>query len=190
MRRAIQSILIVALAGLAVAQSANTASAASSDSYVIGTEDVVSVNVWKEPEVSRSVPVRPDGRIALPLGGEFQAAGLTARQLEENIAKKLQSIIQNPQVTVIVQEIKSKKFNVMGEVNRPGSYPLQGETTVIDAVALAGGLRDFAKPKKMYILRQGADGKTTRIPINYKDVIAGKVEDTVKLQAKDTVVVP
>jgi polysaccharide export outer membrane protein len=158
---------------------------ASDSNYLIGTEDVLAVNVWREPEMSRAVPVRPDGKISLPLAGEFQAAGLTASQLEEQIAKKLGSLIQNPQVTVIVQEIKSKRFNIMGEVNRPGTYPLQPEMTIIDAVALAGGLRDFAKPKKMYVLRG-----TSRIPVNYKDVIGGKMEANLKLESKDTVVVP
>jgi polysaccharide export outer membrane protein len=161
------------------------AASAPDSGYLIGTEDVLAVNVWHEPEMSRAVPVRPDGKISLPLAGEFQAAGLTASQLEEQIAKKLGSLIQNPQVTVIVQEIKSKRFNIMGEVNRPGTYPLQPEMTIIDAVALAGGLRDFAKPKKMYVLRG-----TSRIPVNYKDVIGGKMEANLKLESKDTVVVP
>jgi polysaccharide export outer membrane protein len=158
---------------------------ATDRAYVIGTEDVVIVNVWHEPEMSRSLTVRPDGKISLPLAGEFQAAGVTAADLEDAITKKLTSLIQNPQVTVIVQEIKSKRFNIMGEVNRPGTYPLQPEMTIIDAVALAGGLRDFAKPKKMYVLRG-----TSKIPVNYKDVIGGKLESNLKLESKDTVVVP
>ena len=164
---------------------ASTPANATDRAYVIGTEDVVIVNVWHEPEMSRSLTVRPDGKISLPLAGEFQAAGVTAADLEDSITKKLTSLIQNPQVTVIVQEIKSKRFNIMGEVNRPGTYPLQSDMTVIDAVALAGGLRDFAKPKKMYVLRGNS-----KIPVNYKEVIGGKLGANLKLQTKDTVVVP
>jgi polysaccharide export outer membrane protein len=164
---------------------AASASNATDRAYVIGTEDVVIVNVWHEPEMSRALTVRPDGKISIPLAGEFQAAGETAADLEGAITKKLTSLIQNPQVTVIVQEIKSKRFNIMGEVNRPGTYPLQPEMTIIDAVALAGGLRDFAKPKKMYVLRGNS-----KIPVNYKEVIGGKLEANLKLESKDTVVVP
>ena len=161
------------------------APSAADNSYVIGTEDVLTVNVWHEPEMSRQLTVRPDGKISLPLAGEFQAAGVTASQLEDSIAKKLASLIQNPQVTVIVQDNKSQRFNIMGEVNRPGTYPLQSDMTIIDAVAIAGGLRDFAKPKKMYVLRG-----SSKIPVNYKEVIGGKLEANLKLQSKDTVVVP
>jgi polysaccharide export outer membrane protein len=150
----------------------------------------VAVNVWKEPEVSRAVVVRPDGKIALPLAGEFQAAGRTTAQLEEEITKKLLTLMQNPQVTVIVQEIRSQKFSVVGEVRRPGTYSFQADMTVLEAVAQAGGLSDFAKPKKMYVLRTGADGKQMRIPVNYKDVVAGKPNSNVKILSKDTLVVP
>jgi polysaccharide biosynthesis/export protein len=168
------------------APAATAPAATNADSaYVIGAEDVLTVNVWHEPEMSRQLTVRPDGKISLPLAGEFQAAGVTASELENSIAKKLASLIQNPQVTVIVQDIKSQRFNIMGEVNRPGTYPLQSDMTIIDAVAVAGGLRDFAKPKKMYVLRGNS-----KLPVNYKDVIGGKLEANLKLQSKDTVVVP
>jgi polysaccharide export outer membrane protein len=169
----------------AAATKSEASANASDRAYVIGVEDVIMVNVWHEPEMSRALTVRPDGKISLPLAGEFQAAGVTAADLEDSIAKKLTSLIQNPQVTVIVQEIKSKRFNIMGEVNRPGTYPLQPDMTIIDAVALAGGLRDFAKPKKMYVLRG-----SSKIPVNYKEVIGGKLGGNLKLESKDTVVVP
>ena len=116
------------------APAASAPAATNADSaYVIGSEDVLTVNVWHEPEMSRQLTVRPDGKISLPLAGEFQAAGVTASDLENSIAKKLASLIQNPQVTVIVQDIKSQRFNIMGEVNRPGTYPLQSDMTIIDA---------------------------------------------------------
>jgi polysaccharide export outer membrane protein len=161
------------------------------DSFVIGADDVLAISVWKEPDVSRVVPVRSDGKISLPLAGEVQAGGTTPRQLEKAIAAKLQSYISEPEVTVIVQQINSQKFNILGLVAKPGAYPLTNGATVLDAIALAGGFRDFAKQKSIYILRQSPDGSQTRIPFNYKDVIKGKnVEQNIKLQPRDTVVVP
>ena len=161
------------------------------DTFVIGADDVLSISVWKEPDVSRVVPVRSDGKISLPLAGEIQAGGETPRQLEKDIAAKLQSFISEPEVTVIVQQINSQKFNILGQVARPGAFPLTNGATVLDAIALAGGFRDFAKQKAIYILRQAPDGSQTRIPFNYKDVIKGKnVEQNIRLQPRDTIVVP
>jgi polysaccharide export outer membrane protein len=161
------------------------------DKFVIGSGDVLAVNVWKEPEVSRAVPVRSDGKISLPLVGEVQASGQTPLQLEQDISKKLQSYISEPDVTVIVQEMRSRKFNVLGQVARPGTYMLSNPLTVLDAIALASGFRDFAKQKSIYVLRQNADGTQSRLPFNYKDVIKGKnSEQNVKLEPNDTIVVP
>jgi len=161
------------------------------DTYVIGNDDVLSINVWKETEVSRTLPVRSDGRISLPLVGEVQAAGRTPLQLEQEIAGKLKDYITNPEVTVMVQQINSEKYNILGQVGKPGSYPLTLTTTVLDAIAMAGGFRDFAKEKGIYILRQGANGVESRIPFNYRDVIKGKnPEQNIKLQPNDTVIVP
>lgn len=161
------------------------------DSFVIGPTDVLAISVWKEPDVSRSVPVRSDGKISLPLAGEVQAAGLTPLKLEGEIASKLQNYISNPEVTVIVQQINSQKFNVLGQIARPGSYPLTSSPTILDAIALAGGFRDFAKQKSIYVLRENPDGTKTRLPFNYKDVVKGKNSDqNVKLQPNDTIVVP
>ena len=161
------------------------------DSFVIGPTDVLAISVWKEPDVSRSVPVRSDGKISLPLAGEVQAAGLTPLKLEGDIASKLQNYISNPEVTVIVQQINSQKFNVLGQIARPGSYPLTSSPTILDAIALAGGFRDFAKQKSIYVLRENADGTKTRLPFNYKDVVTGKNSDqNVKLQPTATIVVP
>jgi polysaccharide export outer membrane protein len=161
------------------------------DSFVIGNDDVLTINVWKEPDISRSIPVRSDGRISLPLVGEVQAAGRTPLKLEQEIAGKLQSFISQPEVTVMVQQINSQKFNILGQVAHPGTFVIANSPTVLDAIALAGGFRDFAKQKSVYILRQNADGTESRIPFNYKDVVKGKnTEQNVKLQPRDTVVVP
>jgi polysaccharide export outer membrane protein len=161
------------------------------DSFVIGANDVLAINVWKEPDVSRSVPVRSDGKISLPLAGEVQAAGLTPLKLEHDIASKLQSFISEPEVTVIVQQINSQKFNILGMVIRPGSYSLIGSSTILDAIALAGGFRDFAKQKSIYVLRQNSNGTQSRMPFNYKDVVKGKNSgENVRLQPNDTIVVP
>lgn len=164
---------------------------AKPNGFVIGDDDVLVIHVWKEPDVSRSLPVRSDGKISLPLVGEVQAAGRTPVQLEAEIAQRLEKYITDPQVTVMVQEIKSEKFNILGQVAKPGSYPLTHETTVVDAIAGAGGFRDFAKQKGIYILRQNSAGKESRIPFNYKDVIKGKNPgQNINLEPRDTVVVP
>lgn len=163
----------------------------SDDSYLIGPNDVLAVNVWKEPDISRSVPVRSDGKISLPLAGELQAAGQTPRQLEEEITKRLKNYISDPEVTVIVSESKSQKINILGMVARPGTYLLSGSTTVLDAIAMTGGFKDFAKQKSIYILRSNPDGSQKRFPFNYKDVIKGKsLEQNIRLLPGDTVVVP
>ena len=164
---------------------------AHDDSFVIGDDDVLAINVWKEPDISRAVPVRSDGKISLPLVGELQATGQTPLKLEQEIAGKLKNYIGEPEVTVIVQQINSQKFNILGQVTRPGTYPLSNGATVLDAVALAGGFRDFAKQKSIYVLRQKSNGNQTRIPFNYKEVVQGKYpEQNIKLQPRDTIIVP
>jgi polysaccharide export outer membrane protein len=168
-----------------------TARNAVNDEFIIGTGDVLAINVWKETEVSRVVPVRSDGRISLPLVGELQAAGRTPKQLETEISAKLKDFVSEPEVTVIVQEIKSQKFNVLGMVMKPGSYVLTNPTTILDAIAMAGGFRDFAKQKDIYVLRRGVDGNQARLPFNYKDVVKGhKSDQNIALQSNDTLVVP
>ena len=168
-----------------------TAIRAHDDTYVIGADDVLAINVWKEPEVSRTVPVRSDGKISVPLAGEVQASGQTPRQLEQELASKLQSFISEPEVTVIVAEVRSQKFNILGQVSKPGTYPLTNASTVLDAIAIAGGFRDFAKQKSIYVLRQNSDGGQSRLPFNYKEVIKGKNSaQNIKLQPRDTIVVP
>jgi polysaccharide export outer membrane protein len=161
------------------------------DTFVIGDDDVLAINVWKEPDVSRSIPVRSDGKISLPLAGEMQAAGLTPLALEREIASKLQSYISEPEVTVMVQQINSQKFNILGMVTKPGSFSLTNSATVLDAIALAGGFRDFAKKKSIYVLRRNADGSEARLPFNYNQVLKGQnPAQNIKLQPRDTIVVP
>jgi len=178
----------------ASAQSApaiEAATKAHDDTFVIGNDDVLNINVWKEPDVSRSIPVRSDGKISLPLAGEIQAAGRTPLGLEREIASRLQNYISEPEVTVMVTQINSQKFNILGQVTKPGSYPLTNSATVLDAIALAGGFRDFAKKKSIYVLRQNPGGGESRIPFNYKQVIKGEnPEQNIKIQPHDTIVVP
>jgi polysaccharide export outer membrane protein len=166
-------------------------SKAHDNKFVIGEDDVLSINVWKEPDLSRSIPVRSDGKISLPLAGEIQAAGRTPLQLEEDIAGKLRDFITKPEVTVMIQEVRSQKFNILGQVAKPGSYSLTLASTVMDAISIAGGFRDFAKQKSIYVLRQNASGAEYRIGFNYKDFVKGKTSNqNIKLEPHDTVVVP
>jgi polysaccharide export outer membrane protein len=192
---AVKSANVAKLVDPAPVQSASAVEVATTphdDSFVIGNDDVLSINVWKEPDVSRAtIPVRSDGRISLPLAGEIQAAGLTPLGLERAIAAKLQSFISDPEVTVMVTQINSRKFNVLGQVTKPGAYPLTNSLTVLDAIALCGGFRDFAKKKAIYVLRQNSDGSQARIPFNYKEVLKGEnPAQNIKLQPHDTIVVP
>jgi polysaccharide export outer membrane protein len=158
---------------------------------VIGADDVLAINVWKEPDVSRSIPVRSDGKISLPLVGELTAGGQTPLQLEQEITRRLRNYISEPEVTVIVQDSKSQRINILGMVVRPGTYMLTGSATILDAIAMAGGFRDFAKQKEIYVLRANADGTEKRLTFNYKEVIKGKnPEQNIRLLPRDTVVVP
>ena len=161
------------------------------ESYVIGAEDTLSIFVWKEPDMSKSVPVRPDGMISLPLVGEVKAAGYTPLQLQDVLSEAMKKYVSDPQVTVIVEKVSSLSFNIVGEVNHPGYYPLTRRMTVLDAIAMAGGFRDFAKSKKIYVLRTAANGSQERLPFNYKQVIKGEnPQQNIELQPRDTIVVP
>ena len=165
-------------------------SATADPNYVIGPQDVVDINVWKEPELSRSVPVRPDGKISLPLVNDVQAAGLTPGQLGAQITSDLTKYVTSPQVTVIVAQINSQRIYVLGEVTRAGSYTLLPDMTVLQALSDAGGFTAFANSKKVYVLRQDG-GKQQKIPFNYKDVINGKdPSQNIALKAGDTIIVP
>src|SRR5260370_34400827 len=159
--------------------------------YIIGRGDLLAINVWNEPEVTGKVPVRTDGKISIPLAGEIQASGLTPDSLQATISKTLNEFVKEPTVTVVVEEMNSRQFNVLGEVQHPGSFPLIRPTRVLDALAQAGGFRDFAKVKKIYVLRRSPTGGSVKLPFNYKRVTQGEnIQDDVELQAGDTVIVP
>lgn len=170
---------------------ANPTGRTHDNTYVIGDDDLLEIDVWKEPELSKSLQVRSDGKVSLPLVGEVQAAGRTPLQLEQDITERLRAFITEPAVTVMVQKINSLKFNVMGEVNKPGSYPLTTSTTVVDAIATAGGFKDFAKKKTIAILHTNPDGTESRTTFNYVDFTRGKNPyRNVWLRPGDTVLVP
>ena len=178
-----------AFAGSDAPQPKNTAATSPSPQYVIGVEDVLTVSVWKDQELTKSLPVRPDGYITMPLIGDVMANGRTTTQVRDEISSRLLQYMNSPVVTVTVQEIRSRKINVVGEIMKPGSFPLSESMTVIDAIALAGGFREFAKPSKIYVLRANPNGTTTRLPFNYKQAIRGGKE-VLGLQTHDTIVVP
>jgi polysaccharide export outer membrane protein len=171
-----------------VVRQQRTATPAADASYRIGPQDVVRIDVWKETEISRSVPVRPDGKISLPLLNDVQAAGLTAMELANSITEGLKKFINSPQVTVTVTEINSRRVYVTGEVTRPGAYPLLPNMTALQALTSGGGFTQFANLKKIYVLRN-ENGKQVKHPFNYKDVVNGKADDF-PLQPGDTIVVP
>lgn len=158
--------------------------------FVIGPEDVLAVDVWKEPEITRTVPVRPDGKISLPLLGDVQASGLTASDLGASITEKLKKYISNPQVTVIVSVVNSQRIYVMGEVNHGGAFPLLPNMTVMQALSSAGGFTQFANLKNVYVLRN-ENGKQVKYPFNYKEAIKGKrLDQDILLKPGDTIIVP
>jgi polysaccharide biosynthesis/export protein len=198
-------IALLALAGPAYAQkgggensqthdnAANDAtpkSSATQASYVIGAQDVLDISVWKEAQLTETVPVRPDGKISLPLLNDIQAAGLTPTQLAAQITESLKKFVTDPQVTVIVREMNSQRIFLLGEVSRAGAYPLLPGMTVLQALSSSGGFTQFANEKKIYVLRV-ENGKQEKFPFNYKDVINGKQpEQNILLRAGDTIVVP
>ena len=158
--------------------------------YKVGESDVIRVNVWKESEVSQTVVVRTDGNISMPLINEVKVSGMTPLQIQDLIADKLKAFLTNPQVTVTVMEIHSKRAFITGEVPRPGAYSLNTETTVLQLIAQAGGLTPFAKRGDIVVLRFD-NGKQQRLKFKYKDVVSGKnTQQNITLQPGDTVVVP
>jgi polysaccharide biosynthesis/export protein len=164
--------------------------ATADPNYLIGSEDVLDVSVWKEPDFTRTVPVRPDGKISLPLLNDVQAAGLTPPQLAAEITTSLNKFVTNPQVTVIVTRINSQRFYLLGEVARPGAYPLTPGLTLLQALSHAGGFTPYANSKKIYLLRE-ENGAQKKLPFNYKEVIAGKrPEQNIVLKTGDTIVIP
>jgi polysaccharide biosynthesis/export protein len=159
-------------------------------SYVIAPDDVLAVDVWKEPEISRTVPVRPDGKISLPLLNDIQAAGLTATDLASVITERLKKFIANPQVTVIVTTVNSQKIYILGEVTKAGVVPLLPNMTVLQAISSAGGFSQYANQKGVYVLRT-ENGQQVKYPFNYREVVKGvNVQQNIVLKPGDTIVVP
>jgi polysaccharide biosynthesis/export protein len=169
------------------AQPASGAGAAvDSSTYKVDSPDTLNIKVWHEPDFSGSYSVHPDGKITLPLIGDLQAGGKTPVEIEKIVRTALAKYVVNPLVTVTVQEVLSKRYYMDGEINRPGEYALVSPTTVLEAISKAGGLAEFANPKKIYVLRGDQ-----RIPFNYKDVIHGKhLEQNIKLEPGDHIVTP
>ena len=158
--------------------------------YVIGPEDVLYIHVWREEALSRRVPVRMDGNISLPLIHEIKAAGLTPLQLEAAITEKLKGFYENPNVSVIVEEANSFKVYISGEVMKPGVYRLREETTILQIIPMAGGFTDWAKQKKILIIRK-EDGKEKRLIVDYKKAMKGDDPNSnIVLRSGDTIIVP
>jgi polysaccharide export outer membrane protein len=158
--------------------------------YIVGDSDIIRVNVWKEPEVSQTAVVRTDGNISLPLINEVKVSGMTPLQIQTMVAEKLKGFLNNPQVTVTVVEIRSKRAFITGEVARPGTYSLNAQTTVLQLIAQAGGFTPFAKKDGIVVLRT-EDGRQSRLKFKYNEVIQGKKADqNIALHPGDTVVVP
>jgi polysaccharide export outer membrane protein len=152
--------------------------------YKLSLEDVVEVTVWKEPELSRTVPIRPDGKITLPLIGDVQAQGLRPTELEASVQKQLASLVRDPRVTVIVHDVNGNKVYVLGQVLHAGAFPLRSQMNVLQALAMAGGLAEFANRGDIAVLR--ADGR--HFHVDYDDLVKGKSK--VSLGPGDTVAVP
>jgi len=161
---------------------------ASPEVYAIGPEDVLNVYVWKEETLSRTVPVRVDGKISLPLVNEVQAAGLTPPQLQEIVAEKLKEFIDDPVVSVIVMESNSFKVFVSGEIKTPGVHRLRSETSLLQIIPMAGGFTEWANPKKVLVIRR-EDGREVRMIVNYRKMVDGKVPALI-LKPGDTIIVP
>ncbi|PXF59947.1 MAG: hypothetical protein C4B58_02005 [Deltaproteobacteria bacterium] len=160
------------------------------DEYIIGSTDILEIHVWREPDLSRTIPVRPDGKITLPLLNDVQASGLTSLELKAEIEKGLAKFVESPTVSVAVQEIHSKNIFVLGQVVSPGGYPLQQDLTVLQALSLAGGFAEWADKGDVVILRK-ENGKQSRIKFDYTNVSKGKhLEKNIVLQPGDTIIVP
>ena len=193
--RVLSALALVAAFGVgaAHAQPSNTETGVSvptAPGFTIGPEDVLGVLVWREAEVSGDVTVRADGMITLPLLRDVKAAGLTPNDLAEQIQESLREYITDASVTVVVRQMNSRRAFITGEVAKPGAYPLPAPTTVMQLIALAGGLTEFAEKNKVSVLRV-EDGKTTTMPFAYNDVAKGKkAEQNIVLRPGDTVVVP
>jgi polysaccharide export outer membrane protein len=159
-------------------------------SYIIGPEDVLQIHVWKHPNLSVTVPVRSDGKISMPLINDILAAGLSPQNLTDNIAERLKKYIENPTVSVILESINSLKISVSGNVNAPGVYKIGPEISLVDALSLAGGLRDFADSENIRIIRK-VNGTDKIYRVNYDLILSGEdINQNIILYPSDSVIVP
>ncbi|HZN55891.1 MAG TPA: polysaccharide biosynthesis/export family protein [Candidatus Polarisedimenticolaceae bacterium] len=180
--------MVLSLAGIAGAI-AQEHPAPVGEEYVLGVEDKLSISVWKEPDLLKTVTVRPDGKITFPLVGDVQAAGRTARQLTDDLAKALTRFIKEPVVTVVVEEINNFKVFVLGEVTTQGALTLRRRTRLVEAIALAGGMSQYADKSNVLLMRF-EDGKEIRTRIDYRKVVSGeRPESNVYLKPGDTIIV-
>ena len=185
--------LSLSVAGLAAAEEPPKGladGAAANGEYLIGPEDQLDIAVWNNPAISRTMPVRPDGKISLPLLNDVQAAGLTPAQLRDVLMKRLTDYMPSPEVSVIVREVHSFKVSVIGEVKTPGRYELKSRATVLDVLAQAGPFTDFASRARIFVIRSNGSA-VKRIPFNYNKVVSSDAPDgNFSLQPGDIVVVP
>jgi len=198
MKNVSKFVLLMLVGGLAsatlaqangAAASRNSTSAPGGPDYVIGADDTLHISVWKEPDLTESLPVRPDGKISMPLLNDVPAAGLTPSQLADSITEKLKKFIADPRVTVVVTAMNSRRIFVTGEVTHTGPMNLLPNMTVLQALS-AAGFTQFANLKAIYLLRMDR-GRQVKIPFNYKEVVKGRhPEQNIALQPGDTVVVP
>ncbi len=156
--------------------------------YRLGPEDVIEVFVWKQPDLTTTVVIRPDGRISLPLTNELEASGKTAVQLQKEITEKLREYVTQPIVNVIVKQVNSLKISVLGEVRKPDVYRIKNQVTVLDAIAMAGGFTDLARPNRVIVIRNAPSGPQ-RIKVNVKQVVADGSKAPFYLQPRDTLYV-
>jgi len=184
------SLIVTGLAAAEEAPKGLAGAAAADGEYRIGPEDLLDIAVWNNQAISRTMPVRPDGKISLPLLNEVQAAGLTPPQLRDVLMKRLTDYMPSPEVSVIVREVHSFKVSVIGEVKTPGRYELKSRATVLDVLAQAGPFTDFASRARIFVIRSNG-GAVKRIPFNYNKVVSGDAPDgNFSLQPGDIVVVP
>jgi polysaccharide export outer membrane protein len=192
MRTILRAILILACTTLTAAAAEISKRAPEANpgpsEYRLGPEDVIDVFVWKEPDLSTTVVIRPDGRISLPLANELEASGKTAVQLQQEITEKLRQFISEPVVNVMVKQVNSLKISVLGEVRKPDVYRIKNRVTVLDAIAMAGGFTDLAKTSRVIVLRNAPTGPQ-RIKINVKQAVAEESRAPFYLQPLDTVYV-
>jgi polysaccharide export outer membrane protein len=189
-RVAVATILLTCGAALATAADVYkpAGTAPRQAEYRLGPEDVIEVFVWKEPELTTTVVIRPDGRISLPLANELEASGKTAVELQVEITTRLSTYVVHPVVNVMVKQVNSLKVSVLGEVRRPDVYRIKNRVTVLDAIAMAGGFTDLARPNKVIVLRS-TPGGPQRIKINIKQLVADGNDAPLYLQTLDTVYV-